>query len=297
MGRATGSDGYITLAVLVIAGLLAASVATLITVSRPAIDTARLGADKLAADGLVDGGLAAAGYLLFRSEREPSAVDGTTLRFGTGSVRLGVTDEGGRIGLNIADPELLAGLFGAAGGSSMSPAAFAARIMDWRDEDSEPTEAGAESEEYASAELGYGPRNGPFRSPDELRLLIGLSGGDFNRLEPFLTTFSNSGLIDPRSAPRTVLLAIPGLTRADVERLIEARRAGTRDREALVGLVEGSTDYFGTEPSGAYRVVMQARLKAGFSEAAEAVLVAATDETADFGVVAWTRLAPGTRSP
>lgn len=297
MSRATDSDGYITLAVLVIAGLLAASVATLLTVSRPAIDTARLGADLLAADGLVDGGLAAAGFLLFKSEREPAAVDGTTLRFGTGSVRLGVTDEAGRIGLNMADPELLAGLFTAAGGSSMSPATFAARIMDWRDEDSDATEGGAESDDYAKAGLGYGPRNGPFRSADELRLLIGLSAGDVNRLEPFLTTFSRSGLIDPRSASRTVLLAIPGLPRADVERLIEARRAGTRDPEALVSLIEGSTDYFGTESSGAYRVLLQARLKTGFSETAEVVLVASTDGAADFGVVAWNSLAPGTRSP
>jgi general secretion pathway protein K len=288
----TSSEGYITLAVLVIAGLLAAFVSTLIGLARPAVDLTRLGSDKLLAEGLIDGGLAAAGFLLFKAEREPSSVDGTTLRFGTGSVRLAVADEGGRIDINRADPELLSGLYSRLGGKSLEPAAFGARIADWRDEDNDPGEGGAEGEDYAGAGIGYGPRNGPFRSADELRLLLGLSLRDFDRLAPFITVFSPSGMIDPVSASETVLLAVPGIVRAEVEKLIAARLAGEADREALAAMVESGAGFIATEPSGSYRVAMRADVKTGFRDAAEAVVVAAGEGGGDFGVVSWSALPP-----
>src|SRR3712207_1448809 len=57
MAPSKANDGYVTLAVLVIAGLLAAFVSTLLSLSRPALDLARIGADELVAQGLAEGGL------------------------------------------------------------------------------------------------------------------------------------------------------------------------------------------------------------------------------------------------
>ena len=59
------------------------------------------------------------------------------IRLSTGDIRLTVVDEAGRVDLNSADPTLLAGLFSAAGGKSLSNQAFASRVVDWRDKDSD----------------------------------------------------------------------------------------------------------------------------------------------------------------
>lgn len=294
MARMAGNDGYITLAVLVMAGLLAGLVSALLMVSRPALGLARIGADQIAADALLDGGLQAAGYLLFAAERDYSSVNGMTLRFRSGSVRLAVADEGGRVDLNASDPQLLSGLFAAIAGASMSPSAFAARIADWRDEEAEASEGGAEAEAYEEAGLSYRPANGPFRSVEELRLLLGLSAADYRRLAPYVTVYNPLGTVDAYSAPPTVLRAVPDMDRQAIERLLAGRRGGVRNAEALFDLAGIGGDFLSSEPSGVYRIGIEARLQSGFTEMAEAVVIAPPDEMADFGVVAWTRLAAGT---
>jgi len=291
MIRTSSDDGYVTLAVLVVTGLLAVIVTSLLMVSRPALGLARIGFDEVVADGLLDGGLHTAGYLLFPAERDLAAVDGAILRLRSGSVRLAVIDEGGRIDLNASDRDLLAGLYSAVGGSALTPSSFAARIVDWRDADSDRTEGGAEAGNYEDAGIGNLPANAPFRSVEELRMLLGLSGEEFSRLEPFITVFNAGGGVDPLNAPRTVLLAVPGLGRGDVERLLGARDR-VRDRDALLGMLSAPNTFLQSQASGVYRVRVQAELANGFASAVEAVLVAPPEGIADYGVVAWSRLAP-----
>jgi general secretion pathway protein K len=281
------NDGYITLAVLLMVGFLAAIVSTLLALSRPALDLARIGADELRVEGLLEGGVTAAGYLLYAAAHEPGAVHGMTLRFDHGTARLAVADESGRIDLNSADAELLSGLFDAAGGSSLSPQAFAGRVADWRDADEEQTEEGAERTDYASEGLNYGPRNGPFRSVEELRLVLGLSEQDFNRLAPYVTVFNASGMVDPFSAERPVLMAIPDIGRDDIKKLVEAHGAPQAERDRVLEELEAFSDYFLFEPSGVYRVRVEARLNDGRAESAEAVLTGPTEISPDFGVLSW----------
>jgi general secretion pathway protein K len=155
------------------------------------------------------------------------------------------------------------------------------------------TEAGAEAEDYVSAAATYRPRNAPFGSVGELRLVLGLSRQDFSRLEPHVTVFNISGRIDPFSAARPVLLAVPELTPADAAKLLKAQTGGEKEREDVSEIVESHADYFGTEPSGVYRVTVQASLATGSREAAQAVIIAPVNQTNDFGVVSWSRLASG----
>jgi len=283
------SDGYVTLAVLLMVGLLAVLVSSLMAISRPALGLARIGAEQIVADALAEGGLNAAAFLLFGLERAPGRVDGLLLRRQTGSVRLSVADESGRIDLNSAEPELLAGLFEAAGGSSLRPDAFAGRIVDWRDDDDEISDFGAEAGEYESAGSPYRPPNRPFRAVDQLRLLLGLSPADFALLQPFLTVFNPDGLIDPFSAPATVLRAVPEITDADI-RLIMAGR-NSEDLDRFYEVIDRYSDYVRSYPSGVYRVGVAARLGTGFTSTMEAVIVEPPDDSVDYGVVAWSRLA------
>ena len=63
---------------------------------------------------------------------------------------------------------------------------FAAAIVDWRDEDEDPTENGAETETYLQLTPAYEAKNAPFDSIDELHMVYGgqpefLYGEDINR--------------------------------------------------------------------------------------------------------------------
>jgi general secretion pathway protein K len=291
MNRIRGNDGYVTLAVLVIAGLLAGLVSSLLTVSRPALDLARIGADETAVDAMLDGALTAAGYLLYAAKRDLPQVDGMALQFGTGMVALAVTDESGHVDLNGSTPELLAGLFRSAGGRSLQPDAFAARVVDWRDADDDVTLGGAETGDYSGAGASYSPRNAPFRSVDELRYLLGLSREDVERLRAYLTVYNVAGTIDPFSAERIVLEGVPGVNRADVTKFLKARAEEPKSRDTeLMALLGSGSEVFREDPSGVYRVRLKAQLVTGARGAAQAVISAPASETADFGVVSWAPL-------
>ena len=276
MRRSSSDGGYISLAVLVVTGLLAVVVTSIVTISRPAVGLVRLGFDEVAADAIVEGGIQTAAFLLFQVQQDSSEVDGIEVQIGDGVARIAVADEGGRIDLNAADPELLAGLYTAAGGNTLRPAAFAARIADWRDSDDQLSEAGAEAQTYDRNGLGELPPNAPFRSVEDLRQVYGVSAEDFERVAPYLTVYNSAGGVDPLSADPIVLRAVPGLSRADIDRLISAR-AAMRDREALIALLGEPNSYLMPQPSGVYRVAVIGELANGFTQAVETVLIAAQE--------------------
>jgi general secretion pathway protein K len=244
--------------------------------------------DEVASEALVDGAMSAAGYLLFAAGRDPLLVDGLVLRFEAGVVELTVADEAARIDINVAEPEVLARLFTATGSTSMSAPTFAARILDWRDADSDVHVGGAEIEEYRKASVSHELGNRRFYSAEELRFVLGLTAGDFSKLEPFVTVFNLTGRVDPSTAPRQVLLALPRVAEQDVRRLIASRNTGA-SRYELSQILGGGSEYLLPQPSGAYRVTAKARLANGFVVAARATLMADPDDAAGYRIVAWSR--------
>jgi type II secretory pathway component PulK len=90
-----------------------------------------------------------------------------------------LNDEAGKLNLNTATADVLQLLPG-------MTAELAAAIVDWRDEDDELTEGGAESQYYQFLAPSYACKNAPFESVEELRLVAGMSttllyGEDANR--------------------------------------------------------------------------------------------------------------------
>lgn len=91
----------------------------------------------------------------------------------------GLRDEAAKLNLNTATREMLEAL------PRMTPQ-MAGSIIDWRDEDDEISENGAESSAYLLRTPPYPVKNAPFDSVEELRLLIGaepalLHGEDINQ--------------------------------------------------------------------------------------------------------------------
>ncbi|MDC0325316.1 type II secretion system protein GspK [bacterium] len=88
----------------------------------------------------------------------------------TATWTFGIRDEEARLDINTASKEELAKLPG-------SSETIAAAIIDFRDDDDQMTPGGAESETYAALTPSYLPRNGPFRSVDELKMVYGMTPG------------------------------------------------------------------------------------------------------------------------
>jgi general secretion pathway protein K len=137
--------------------------------------------------------------------------------------RIFIQDELGRIDLNHADGSVLAALFQSAGLDALSASSLTDKVLDWRDPSSLRHVNGAKDQDYRDAGLAYWPRNGPFQSVDELKLVIGVTPEIYKRVAPALTVYSGRQFIDPQVAPPEALLAIPGMDAGQVASIMLAR--------------------------------------------------------------------------
>ncbi len=190
-------------------------------------------------------------------------VDGTpiTLAFPDGRVSLAITDTGGLIDINAAEPPLLAGLLVRLGVPEPRAAMLAARIVDFRDLDDRPLPGGAEDPDYAAAGLPFGAKDSPFDSVDELPQVLGISFSLAARMKPYVTVMNGLPQIDPLVAPPPVLEAVPGLTPAARSILLglRARASGVfRRAERPV-----DNPYFGSSTRSSYRILATAHLEDG----------------------------------
>lgn len=289
-------DGFATLAVLVVSGLLAAIVSMLVLLSRPALVLTKLGADDLVMENLMESGIAAAGYLLFLADVDAASVDGRTIRLPSGSVILHVSAEAGRVDLNASPRELLEGVFKAAGGQSLSPRSFAARVVDWRDEDDERTTGGAERTDYLASDAIGLPANVAFQSVNELRFVRGLSEADYVRLQPFVTVYNRTGLLYPAATSRRVLMAIPEMSNADASALRSVEAPGAEGEDGELRELSQRYDSFVTlEAPKVYRLDVVVRSESGRTSAAHVIIADAEDEAKGYAVYDWAPAGRGAR--
>ena len=123
-----------------------------------------------------------------------------------------VRDEDGKVDLNFATSELLAGLIGEVGLEGEDAArAMADRIIDYRDEDNTPLPSGAEDPAYAAAGLAKGTADRPFRQVAELTSVLGMTDALYQRLRPHVTVFAEAAGFDPARASDAVLNAVAGV--------------------------------------------------------------------------------------
>jgi len=288
-GSRRAQDGFILISVLGVMALLAALVGALSLTVRPAVERARAGGDDLALQALVRAGVEIAGYQLYGLKLPGGRIDGQGVRLDAGLLTLSVTDESGKVDLNGADPALLAGVYGAAGLSALSPAVFAARVADWRDDDDERSAGGAEAADYAAAGLAHRPQNEAFRSVDDLQWLLGLQPAQVAALSPLVTVHNPDGKLNAMSATRGALLALPGLAPGVADRVIAARaRPGEAAADDVSRLLQAQQAFVKTEPGPSYRVRIEARLRNARTKTVEAVLTPSQSADALYYVVGWT---------
>lgn len=163
-------------------------------------------------------------------------------------VIVSVRPEHAKVDLNYADANLLALLFQSGGADRKRADALAAAVEDWRDGDDLLHVNGAERQQYVAAGLDYAPANQFFRSPDELRLVLGIDRRLYDCVRPQVTILSQrQGIeldfaspairtmvgIDKNSIPDLAVVK-PGDSFEITARLEDAARGVRRSEMAVV---------------------------------------------------------------
>ena len=221
--------------------------------------------------------------------------DGAAHVWQDGEARLNVTavDESALIDLNMAPEPLLKGLMQNVGGLDADSAQHMVEaIEDWRDPDDLRRPNGAEIEDYKAAGRKYGPANAPFTSVGELQRVLGMTPGAMARVANALTVYSWQAAINPATASRDVLLALPNMTPEIVDAFIAKRNDALANKLPLPPLPQGTGYVMGAAP--VWRIHAEATMGDGVIFARDAVLRPSADPRRPVIALLWQE---GARTP
>ncbi|MGY3149336.1 general secretion pathway protein K [Bradyrhizobium sp. USDA 3397] len=151
-------------------------------------------------------------------------------------VVLSCESEAGKLDLNAASPQQLISILQAQGLSNDEAEFIAQQIEVWRsplrNSPVEPVLA-----LYTEAGRTYGPRFAPFRSVDELRLVIGMTDALQAAVAPFTTVWSSSGTVDLSVAKDALLRVLAAGSDNFASAQLAARQNGNAAGAARVAAV------------------------------------------------------------
>ena len=225
--RSLGDRGFaliLVIWVLALLALLGAEVAadsrSAVVVSRNRLDLAQLRASAdagvtLAVMGLLDPVVSARWQ-----------ADGRVYDRDYAGQRLAITvaDEGGKIDINAAPKELIAGLLNEFGADRNQQALITQAILDRRAQfvPAAPTPSANTGRIFGQSRVINLARMA-FADVSELRLLPGMTRALYARLAPEVTVYSQNPTINPMTASRQTLLAIPGTGPGDADAVMASR--------------------------------------------------------------------------
>ncbi len=214
--------------------------------------------------------------------------DGQVRRWIDGEATVAVTavDEAAKIDINAAPDALLKNLLIVIGGLEDAAAgSLVDAIADWRDPDELRRPNGAELPEYRAANSKYGPANAPFETIGEAARVLGMTPEVFRRIAPVITVYSRQPGINPATAERNVLLALPNATAAVVDAFIEQRTTALANKLPVPPFPLAQA--FGSGQVPIWRIRAEATLPDGVTFAREAVLRPSPDAQRPLIALAW----------
>jgi len=282
-----GRDGFIVVAVLWMLGALA-TLASIYAVY--VINTATamsVNDDRVQAEGLMTAALELAAYRLTSADADnrPSRGD-FAFRLGRAAIMVDFRSEAGRVDLNNAPREVLAGLFAGLGVKYSDAEYYADRVIGWRTTQ-DPDQRNDESAAYRTAGLSYGPRQGPFAHVGELSLVLGLPRFLVERALPFVTVFSARPEINILAAAPEVVAAVPGMTPDRLYAVLSQVGRGQQNAQFLKALVGDQTGIT-IEAGKTARVTVRMDVAPGRRVNGEAVILLGGAEAGEpFRVLSW----------
>lgn len=205
-------------------------------------------------------------------------------------IRVQLYDESGKFDINQTKEDQWHLLLEHAGLETEEAVSVTDAILDWVDSDSFRRLNGAEKDEYENEGLDYGPRNGPFRSIEELQLVLGVSAKLYAALEPLITVNSKQPVVDPSKASKEALLSLPGADEAIIEEYLAAR-AESAANKTLPPPVPAILAQNSGGNSSIYSARVEARLADGYTSGLIATLTQEqTDSEVPFSIIDWQTL-------
>ncbi len=148
-------------------------------------------------------------------------------------IRVQIADESGKLNINLATKEQLLQLLNSVVMDEVVADSLSDSIIDWRDDNDLPETNGAEAADYFAADLSYGPRNAPFKSIEELQMLIGMKAEIYRSLEDMISVYTKNNEINPTTATREVLLTLPDVNEELVDDYLQQRVENERNGEPV----------------------------------------------------------------
>jgi general secretion pathway protein K len=238
---------------------------------------------------IADGAVERTAYELMRPRvTDAWTFDGQVHQWSEGNTRIVVTavDEAAKIDINSAPDALLKNLLIVVGGLE-EPAAGALvdAIADWRDPDELRRPNGAELPEYRAANSKYVPANAPFETIGEAARVLGMTPAVFQKIARVITVYSRQPGVNPATAERAVLLALPNATAESVDTFLELRAQALENKLPMPPFPPAQA--FGSGPVPVWRIHAEATMPDGVSFIREAVLRPSPDAQRPLIALAW----------
>jgi len=209
------------------------------------------------------------------------------MNFAEAEIEIKITDETGKIDINLASDELLVGLFASLGISEDEALMLTERVIDWRDNDNIKGMDGAEDDDYEAEGYKYGAKDALFDTVPELQQVMGISYEMYKKLEPAITVYSGARNINPAFAPRQALMALEDVGQEEAQQFIDEREELDKPGEQLPLLPNGQT---GSVRGGgvAFSITTKATLSNGHWAAMDATIrLGGTVNGRPFRIVRW----------
>jgi len=235
--------------------------------------------DRVQGDALLSAGLETAAGIIEASGETPLAEIERTINLATGSTRLRLNDEGGRIDIGKAPAIVLAALLRSVGAPDAAANDIAQHMVDRR----RPDKA-----------AGLASSNGKGRSfadVRQLQFIPGMAPEWLAAIEPLATVFG-SETINPLTAPPGVIAALPGVDKGQIDAFLRTRRSFPADVDRIARTVGSAQQYLAVKPQRVASVELNAQLTDGFAVAARAVIVVLPQDSEPYRVLVWTPLTP-----
>lgn len=268
--------------------------------------------DRVQADALLSAGLEAAAGIAGAVQDAPLTDRGTTLSLSTGSVRVFVSDEGGRIDIGKAPVELLASLLRYVGADDDDADFVSRKIFELRGAGQQAQPGDGATRDVAKNDVvksdlarrqadgkpdtpAAAPSPAVFTDVRQLANVPGMKAEWMAAMAPLVTVFGGDG-VNPLTAPVAVLRALPFVDAARLDAFLNMRRQPLADPERLAFLLGPAQKYLKPQPKQVIAVDLVAGTTDGYTAAAKAFIVLLSDDKQPYRVLAWNPVAASTRN-
>lgn len=290
--------GMVLLVVLWAIALCSALVMATSTTFRSLAGIVRIDRDRVQGDALLTAGLEGAAGMVAALRGAVLTERSVTLAFPTGSVRVAITDEGGRIDIGKAPVELLTSLLHYVGAEDEDARIVAQRIVARRETETQPR-----SDEMAKSPAPAGksdqpsapPAAMPFTDVGQLADVPGMQPEWITAMAPMVTVFGGEA-VNPLTASVAVLRALPSFDASRLEAFLDMRNTPFVDPDRLAFVLGPAQKYLKVQQNNVVAVDLIANTTDGYMAAAKAYIVLLRDDKQPYRVLAWTPVSPLART-